>query len=186
MWSREVIRTGTSQKARFWEGCVPVIRSWASKCLRPILGLSEEHKSKKRKKTKSRHMWICKRLFGHYWPGTATGPNVPLPCHETWSTHPLTGSPGGHPQCCHLQCLLSYQDSPLHSLTAQDDTDSDAVTWMLTAKSKSSDIAKKMNWGAPDPLQGLNWSGSFKVNFFSLLTFTINLNYLIHCAFDCA
>ena len=101
-------------------------------------------------------MWIGRRLFGHY--GTELRPDQmfhsPVMTHV--STHPLTGSPGGHPQCCHLQCLLSYQDSPLHSLTAQDDTNSDAVTWMLTAKSKSSDIAKKMNWGAPDPLQGLN------------------------------
>ena len=87
----------------------------------------------KKRKTKNikkfaTHVDLQEALWA-LWHGTATGPNVPLPCHETWSTHPLTGSPGGHPQCCHLQCLLSYQDSPASGLTTAL-TDSTGWRWL--------------------------------------------------------
>ena len=167
MWSWEVVRTGTSQKPVLGKAVSPSIAA-EPQCLRPILGLSEEHKSKKRKR-KSRHMWICRRLFGHYGPGTATGPNVQLPCHDA-CREPLHTLAAPEVILASVTCSAFWltrthlpQDSPLHSLT-QDDTNSDAVIcwcYLIVAKNCLQTSPRKWIGELRIHYMVFIWSGSF-------------------------
>ena len=183
MWPWEVVRTGTSKKPVLGKAVSPSIAA-EPQCLRPFLGLSEEHKSKKKKqkkqltkefkentkwKTKSRHMWICRRLFGHYGPGTATGPNVQLACHDA-CREPLHTLAAPEVILASVTCSASWltrthlpQDSPLHSLT-QDDTNSDAVIcwcYLIVAKNCLQTSPRKWIGELRIHYMVFIWSGSF-------------------------
>ena len=131
-------------------------------------------------------MWICRRLFGHYWPGiTATGPNVPLPCHDTCQ-EPLHTLAALEVILASVTCSASWltrthlpQDSPLHSLT-QDDTNSDAVIcWCYLIVAKNCLQTSPRKWIGELRIHYIVflWSGSLKVNF-TPSTFTFDLIWI--------
>mgnify|MGYP006903769108 CR=1 FL=1 len=131
-------------------------------------------------------MWICRRLFGHYGPGTATGPNVPLPCHDT-CREPLHTLAAPEVILASVTCSASWltrthlpQDSPLHSLT-QDDTNSDAVIcwcYLIVAKNCLQTSPRKWIRELRIHYMVFIWSGSFKVNFFALFTAALLVKFI--------
>ena len=170
---------GDQPEASFREGCVPINRSWASMpSTNSWLVWRTQKQKKEAKKTINKrikrkqkmknkiatHVDLQEALWA-LWTRNNCGRtkcSTPLPWHMS-GTIAHTGSPGGHPWWCHLQCLLAHQDSPAPGLTTALTDTGWHYLWrchllMLpdSRQKLSSDITKKMNRGAPVPLHGFH------------------------------